>query len=1010
MHWPNPAPALLVAGVMAGLVGCSEPAAPSPAPAMAATRQQVDGPALLKDIDTRPVGFPMLGGFYTSHPLPGGGTLLAMTDELTGTELWRTDGTEPGTTLVKDIAPGDRSSSPRRFASFQGAIYFAAEMEAGRISLWKSDGTPAGTVLVKSFSNLPDGLGGSSFGAMAAAGGALYFLYDDTLWRSDGTEAGTTSVQGMLPPTVSKLLPGLTPMGDAVYFLAEDSAQGTGLWKTDGTAAGTLRLKDLRTDDQTGDPNGMTAVGSTLYFAAGPDGRELWKTDGTVQGTQLVSTQPQPIGYQVAVGPYLFFQDITSLWSTNGTTAGTVRLLASNPTWMVEAGGALFFAVESALGHELWVSNGTVAGTRRVKSLGPDAQHGASDALGSVNGRMLLVVSQGNRQVGLWSSDGSEAGTVLLAERTLNTDPIMDGFGQPAVTVGTSVLVAFEEQNAPGPVFRTDGTAAGTVELREARRGTRSSQVEQRPLGVTPGKVFFLARDEGGLGLWVSDAIPGGTLRLGRFSGVNASATVGSTLYFVARDASHDPGLWKSDGTVAGTVKVKDFPSTDGSFPPHSLTAFRGALYFTATADANGEELWRSNGTADGTVRVLDLAPGSQGSYPVLLQVMNDTLYFSAMDSNFRRALWRSDGTANGTVKVKDVNLSNLVVGGDTLYLLTDDNSLWKSDGTADGTVRIREDLGSVWELAWVNGRLYMGVADTAHGYEPWVSDGTTEGTHLLKDIQPGPTDSGGISFRRLGNQTLFFAQDDAHGLELWRTDGTEAGTVRVTDLMPGPLGSVHVNNETDNFSDIFELVPLEDRGLAVFAAQDPARGLELWATDGTTEGTFRHADLAPGEESSAPTSLAVVGDQLFAFAGDAAHGREPRAVPLPLPPDTTKPTVSCPTNVSVTTADAQGTTVEYPAATANDDRGPPTLAYSQASGTRFPTGATPVTVTATDAAGNTAQCTFTVTVTQQQSPPPPDSDEDSGCGCTSGMAPGAGAGWGLLLLALASLRARRRG
>ena len=72
--------------------------------------------------------------------------------------------------------------------------------------------------------------------------------------------------------------------------------------------------------------------------------------------------------------------------------------------------------------------------------------------------------------------------------------------------------------------------------------------------------------------------------------------------------------LWKSDGTDAGTVLVKDINPgpEDGSIS--NLTAFDGELLFEADDGSSGDELWKSDGTETGTVLVKDICPGSCSS------------------------------------------------------------------------------------------------------------------------------------------------------------------------------------------------------------------------------------------------------------------------------------------------------------------------------------------------------------------------------------------------------------
>ena len=71
---------------------------------------------------------------------------------------------------------------------------------------------------------------------------------------------------------------------------------------------------------------------------------------------------------------------------------------------------------------------------------------------------------------------------------------------------------------------------------------------------------------------------------------------------------------------------------------------------------------------------------------------------------------------------------------------------------------------------------------------ELWQSDGTTGGTVLLKDINPGPGSSDPVTpfSANVEGEIFFSANDGEHGVELWESDGTAAGTVLVADAIPG--------------------------------------------------------------------------------------------------------------------------------------------------------------------------------------------------------------------------------
>ena len=101
-------------------------------------------PELLKDLNLNtdasfPNSIVQLGAF----------AYFGANDGVNGTELWRSDGTAAGTTLVKDIRPGIASSGPGSLTIVNGTLFFGADDGANGRELWTSDGTATGTTLVK---------------------------------------------------------------------------------------------------------------------------------------------------------------------------------------------------------------------------------------------------------------------------------------------------------------------------------------------------------------------------------------------------------------------------------------------------------------------------------------------------------------------------------------------------------------------------------------------------------------------------------------------------------------------------------------------------------------------------------------------------------------------------------------------------------------------------------------------------------------------------------------------
>jgi trimeric autotransporter adhesin len=94
-------------------------------------------------------------------------------DGVNGKELWRTDGTEAGTFMLKDINAGSASSSPSRlFQIGEQLIFFADNGVDGR-ELWRTDGTSDGTYLLYDTNPSASGITGSV--ETTLAGTKLYF-------------------------------------------------------------------------------------------------------------------------------------------------------------------------------------------------------------------------------------------------------------------------------------------------------------------------------------------------------------------------------------------------------------------------------------------------------------------------------------------------------------------------------------------------------------------------------------------------------------------------------------------------------------------------------------------------------------------------------------------------------------------------------------------------------------------------------------------------------------------
>ncbi len=168
-------------------------------------------------------------------------------------------------------------------------------------------------------------------------------------------------------------------------------------------------------------------------------------------------------------------------------------------------------------------------------------------------------------------------------------------------------------------------------------------------------------------------------------------------------------------------------------------------------------------------------------------------------------------------------------------------------------------------------GAAYFAAQDDEHGTELWTSDGTVAGTRMIKDINPGIAGSAPQALSVIGGKLFFVAQDGLDGFELWMSDGTDPGTSLVQDIRPGPDSGAN----PESFGPCDVPVTIADlNGLAFFPADDGEHGFELWASDGTAQGTHLVADLNPGPATSCPSELKPLADQIV-FSATGVQGRE---------------------------------------------------------------------------------------------------------------------------------------
>lgn len=790
---------------------------------------------------------------------------FAANNGVSGNELWKTDGTTLGTTMVKDIVAGAASGlySELKGHVLGSELLFFEQTTFNDHNLWKTDGTEVGTVLVKT-------LVSGNILVHTVINGELLFSLGNELWKTDGTEVGTIKISN-----IAIFGNRYVKSGSTIYY-SGNAADGKGneLYKTDGTSVGTVLVKDIYTgSNKNSYPTNFGVANGIVFFTAytSTAGNELWKTDGTDVGTVMVKDiTPGTTNTFTFENPKASFNNEffiafgTSLWKSDGTEIGTVevkqvgslkslevfnsKLVAFNfatTFWVSDGttigtfeittevdefyhnstrtviGNELYFQGRNECFYQLWKTDGTELGTKLIKVINPEWDDNHIEHIVDLNGEALLTANDGTwhgRE--LWISDGTEGGTVMLKD----INETGNQWSNPKEFFNYNGVVLFSADNGVNgrELWKTDG--AITTMVKDINPGVLFG--DPKNFVELNGTVYFMAITKThGLELWKTDGTETGTERV---TDINLDeensllsngniVVLNNKLYFYANDGINGLELWESDGTNGGTTSVKDINvGMDGSQYNGELIIYDNAIYFSAHEGSFDYELWKSDGTGSGTAKLKDLYVGG-ASYPNNFTLFNNKLYFTANVSGGNR-LWMTDGSEVGTVIVSaSANYpSNLVMAGSNLFFTSGDD-LWKTDGVSTSAMSIGGYPGYLTEHAGV---LYFRTNVGGVGYELWKTDGIN--SNMVKDIVPGSNKSSNITdIVSYGDNIYFGAGDNNQNKELWISDGTEGGTLLFQDINP----SVEMfGNGSDP-----KTFHVSTNNLLFFVANDGTTNIEPW-------------------------------------------------------------------------------------------------------------------------------------------------------------------------------------
>ena len=435
----------------------------------------------------------------------------------------------------------------------------------------------------------------------------------------------------------------------------------------------------------------------------------------------------------------------------------------------------------------------------------------------------------------IWATDGTEEGTVML--RDIHPGPQPVPFGVDHTTPkglrasGGQVYFSADDGQSGEELWKTDGTPSGTVLVKDLNPGSSGS----RPGGFmqSQGLTYFTAnakwstnvplQDAAVSEVWRSDGTSDGTFLLMNLPGATDNVgfhTLGSTTLFVRphRFGSSPSGgylefpgeFFKTDGTPAGTVPWQAFPHS--SFSPYAIL---GVI-------SGNNLLYHARGTGNYPYNTGQLAGVKEETFIHLIG--GDVTAHAFHDGGLTVQVWSSD----------------------------DGNSLWSYQTNAGAIKPYPAvEADGITSLTSSGGRLfanYRGPYAARSGHEPWLlqSDG---GASLMGDLNPGSTVDSGYAGPEFGpysgnryqkpfllRGTFVFPALGDSGVEIWKSDGTVDGTTVLRDIIPGPDGHDSlIQPEAPYLSLVHQVGQLV---YFIRIRREQPYGTELWVTDGTESGT----------------------------------------------------------------------------------------------------------------------------------------------------------------------------
>lgn len=461
---------------------------------------------------------------------------------------------------------------------------------------------------------------------------------------------------------------------------------------------------------------------------------------------------------------FLHAQEAKLLMDINPGSDGSFEFSLDRP--YLEYKDKLYFSAKNEeFGLELWVYDGQ--NVSLLKDINPGPTGSDVQNLYILNDKLMFIADDGTHGDEWWISDGTSTGTEILVDllpgedggaiNCCNSDALQSIIVYKDELYFNSNIGSFHRR-----LYKTDGTAEGTVELARLNANQRSAE----NFTIFNDLLYFDVVFEG---FWVTDGTTDGTVMLveedheGNHFDPKYILNMGDYMIMVN---GADWDLWRSDGTTAGTTLIKELvnagaQNNQGKF----FIDYKGIALFVGAEQIDDGELWRSDGTESGTYEVINLGD-NEAFIPLVPRkkvLFKDLVYYIGGTNDTGFQLYKTDGTLGGTEEIS------------------------KIDEWENGQVYFQSDLVATDNFIFF-------TAGRAFNRQLWVSDGTTNGTREIVVNQNGEaTPERFILFK---DKLIFFANGDGVGYEPHYVDVNTLSSTSEEDaeftinIFPNPANS----------------------------------------------------------------------------------------------------------------------------------------------------------------------------------------------------------------------------